>query len=97
MLYFIYNFNFEQVKDTHVLTFLEKCLLTVQQKLDANDNSSDQYKLYESLLRRHKKFKQKTVTHNILDTPVQNKTIDKVLLFNLFIHIKLILRKGRKN
>lgn len=60
------------------MKFLEKCLLTIQQKLDENDNSSDQFKLYESLLRRQKKIKQKTL-YNTLDTPVQFKTIDKVL------------------
>jgi len=64
------------VKDSHVLNFLDKCLLTVEKKLNINDNSSGQYKLYESLLRRQKKIKQKTV-YNTLDTPVQDKTIDK--------------------
>ncbi|CAI6365726.1 unnamed protein product [Macrosiphum euphorbiae] len=64
------------VKDTHVLKFLENCLLAVQKKLDVNDNCSDKFKLYESLLRRQKKFKQKS-SFNTLDTPVQCKTIDK--------------------
>lgn len=68
------------MKDSHVLQFLETCLLTVQQKLDLNDFSSDQYKLYESLLRRQKKIKQKTL-YNTLDTPVQCKTFDKVKKF----------------
>lgn len=75
---------FCQVKDIHILKFLEKCLLTVQQKLDINDNSSDQYKLYESLLRRQTKFKQKT-SNNSLDTPIQCKTIDKVLPFSSYV------------
>lgn len=82
-LYFIIHYiYFYQVKDSHVLKFLEKCLLTIQEKLDVNDFSSDQYKLYESLLRRQKKFKLRTV-YNTLDTPVEckSKTIDKVLLF----------------
>lgn len=64
------------------MEFLEKCLSTVQQKLDVNDNSSNQFKLYETLLRRQKKFEQKIV-YNTLDTPlikpVQYKTTDKVL------------------
>ncbi|XP_025207112.1 NCK-interacting protein with SH3 domain [Melanaphis sacchari] len=67
------------VKGTHVLQFLDKCLSTVQQKLDVNDNFSDTYKLYESLLRRQKKFKQKS-SYNTLDTPItpiQCKTVDK--------------------
>lgn len=59
------------------MNFLEKCLLKVQDKLDTNDNSSSQYKLYESLLKRQKKIKQKTM-YNTLDTPIQYKTIDKV-------------------
>jgi len=70
--------------------------LTVEKKLNINDNSSGQYKLYESLLRRQKKIKQKTV-YNTLDTPVQDKTIDKVILFSLcffwwliFIIVKII-------
>lgn len=64
------------VKDTHVLNFLDKCLSTVQQKLDVNDNCSAKYKLYESLLRRQKKFKQK-LSYNTLDTPIECKTVDK--------------------
>lgn len=64
------------VKDTHVLKFLDKCLSTVQQKLDVNDNFSDKYKLYESLMRRQKKFKQKS-SYNALDTPIQCKTVEK--------------------
>lgn len=66
------------------MEFLEKCLSTIQQKLDTNDNSSKQYKLYETLLKRQKKFKQK-IAYNTedtaLDTPVQcNALTDKVLI-----------------
>lgn len=73
-----------QVKDTHVLKFLDKCLSTVQQTLDVSDNCSDKYKLYESLLRRQKKLKQKS-SYNTLDTPIQCKTVDKVKLIKLII------------
>jgi len=68
-----------QVKDTHVLKFLDNCLLIVQQNLDVNDKVSDKFKIYESLLRRQKKFKQKS-SYNMLDTPIQCKTVDKVLI-----------------
>ncbi|VVC45571.1 Domain of unknown function DUF2013,SH3 domain [Cinara cedri] len=70
------------VKDTHVLEFLEKCLSTVQQKLDKNDNSSNQYNIYETLLKRKKKFKQKIAYNTLdakLDTLAQCKMTDKSL------------------
>lgn len=58
--------------------------MTVQQKLDDNDNSSEQYKLYKSLMRRQKKINQK-ISYNSLNTPVQCKTIDKVLPFSSYV------------
>jgi len=69
-----------------VLKFIDNCLLAVQQKLDVNDNFSDKFKLYQSLLRRQKKIKQKS-SYNTLDTPIQCKTSDEVLLFSLYFYI----------
>lgn len=74
------------------MEFLEKCLSIVQQKLEKNDNSSNQYKIFETLLKRKKKFKQRIAFNTLdthLDTPAQCETTDKVLL--LIYTIKKIL------
>ncbi|XP_050544440.1 NCK-interacting protein with SH3 domain isoform X2 [Daktulosphaira vitifoliae] len=64
------------VKDSHVLQFLENCIALVQKQIDNDDNSSERFKFYESLLRRQKKFKQKTL-YDTLNTPIAFKSDDK--------------------
>ncbi|XP_050421575.1 NCK-interacting protein with SH3 domain [Adelges cooleyi] len=64
------------VKDTQVLKFLESCIVVIREEIDKGDQSSERVKIFETLMKRQKKFKQKML-HNTLDTPVSHKSDDK--------------------